>query len=70
MERWRAWWRTTFAQGPFWKEAAASFMPPVELARLPVSLLERFLGKEEERLVLLLRFLTPLTGGASTAHAR
>ena len=65
VERWRIWWATAFAKGPFWKAAAASFMPPVDLARLPASLLERFLGNEEERLILLLRFLGPITGGAS-----
>ena len=42
----------------------------MEVARLPASLLERFLGNEEERLILLLRFLGPVTGGASIVHAR
>jgi hypothetical protein len=70
VERWREWWRTTFAEGPVWKAVAAGLMPPVELARLPASLLERFLGNDEERLILLLRILGPLSGGASTAHAR
>lgn len=70
VERWRKWWATAFAEGPFWKAAAASFVPAVELARLPASLLERFLGGEEERLILLLRFLGPISGGVSTAHAR
>lgn len=70
VERWRAWWRTAFAESRCWREAAASFVPPVEVAKLPASLLERFLGSEEERLILLLRLLAPLTGGASTAHAR
>ena len=45
-------------------------MPPVEVARLPASILEQFLGSEEERLILLLRLLAPLTGGTSAAHAR
>ena len=70
VERWRKWWATAFAEGPFWKAAAAKFLPAVEVARLPTSLLERFLGNEEERLILLLRFLGPITGGAPTAHAR
>ena len=70
VERWRVWWTTAFAEGPFWKAMAASFLPAVEVARLPASLLERFLGDEEERLILLLRFLGPITGGAPTAHAR
>ena len=70
VERWRVWWTSAFAEGPFWKMAAAAFLPAVEVARLPASLLERFLGSEEERLILLLRFLGPITGGAPTAHAR
>ncbi len=70
VERWRRWWATAFAEGPFWKAAAASFVPAVELARLPASVLARFLGDEEEQLILLLRFLGPITGGASIAHAR
>jgi hypothetical protein len=70
VERWRVWWAAAFAEGPFWKAAAASFLPAVEPARLPASLLERFLGDEEEQLILLLRFLGPITGGAPTAHAR
>ena len=70
VERWRVWWTTAFAEAPFWKAMAAKFLPAVEVARLPASLLERFLGNEEERLILLLRFLGPITGGAPTAHAR
>ena len=69
VERWREWWRTTFAESRCWREAAAKLMPPVDAARLPLSLLERFRGSEEERLVLLLRLLGPLTGG-SAAQAR
>ncbi len=65
VERWRIWWRTAFAESRCWREAAAKLIPPVELARLPASLLERFLGNEEERLILLLRLLGPMTGGAS-----
>lgn len=70
VERWRAWWRTAFAESRCWREVAANFMPPVAVAMLPASLLARFQGSEEERLILLLRLLAPLTGGASTAHAR
>jgi hypothetical protein len=29
---------------PFWRVAAAAFMPPVDQARQPASLLERFSG--------------------------
>jgi hypothetical protein len=70
VERWRRWWRETFAESPFWRIASAAFMPPVEVRRLPGSLLERFAGDDEARLVGLLRLLGPITGGAGIAHAR
>jgi hypothetical protein len=69
VERWRRWWRETFAESPFWRAAAAAFMPPAEPGRLPASLLERFAGDDEARLVALLRYLGPITGGAGLAQA-
>jgi len=69
VERWRRWWRETFAESPFWRTAAASFMPPTDPDRLPSSILDRFAGDERERLVALLRFLGPITGGARLAQA-
>lgn len=69
VERWRKWWRETFAQSAFWRAARAAFMPPVESGRLPISLLERFDGDDEVRLVALLRFLGPITGGTGIAQA-
>ncbi len=69
VERWREWWKTTFAETRCWREAAQGFVPSVETGRLPASLLERFLGNDEARLILLLRLLGPITGG-SPAHAR
>ena len=40
-------------------------MPPVEVCALPASLSKRFAGNAEDRLVALLRFLEPITGGAA-----
>jgi len=68
VERWRKWWKTTFVQTRFWREESQGFVPAVEAGRLPASLLERFAGDEESRLVLLLRLLAPITGGTA-AHA-
>jgi hypothetical protein len=68
VERWREWWKTAFVKSRCWREAAG-VASAAEVARLPASLLERFLGDEEERLILLLRFLGPLTAG-SVVHAR
>jgi hypothetical protein len=67
--RWREWWLGTFAAGRFWKAASAAFMPPVQPSCLPASLLDRFAGSAEERLVALLRFLAPITGGAFAMQA-
>ena len=64
LERWRRWWREIFTAMPFWQNARAGFMPPVDEKRIPVALLERFSGgATEERMIALLRFLAPLTGG-------
>jgi hypothetical protein len=65
LARWRAWWRSTFTDTPFAAVAKAAVAPPIDIAVLPVSLLDRFAGDLREQLIALLRFLGPLTGGAS-----
>lgn len=57
LQRWRAWWLTEFVQGAFWRGAQGRFASPVDPGRLPASLLERFPGSDEERMVKLLCFL-------------
>jgi hypothetical protein len=42
---------------------------PIDITALPVSLLKRFAGDARQQLIALLRFLGPLTGGASAMHA-
>ena len=68
VERWRTWWRDGFTATPFWKVARAAFMPPVDPGQLPAALIERFAGDDADRLVALLRFMGPITGGRM--HAR
>ena len=64
VERWRTWWRDAFTALPFWQIARARFMPPVDEARLPAAMLERFAGNSlSERMLALLRFFAPITGG-------
>jgi hypothetical protein len=64
VERWRTWWRGAFTAMPFWQIARASFMPPVDEERLPAAMLERFDGNSlAERMIALLRFLAPISGG-------
>ena len=69
LARWRAWWRSTFTDSPFAPVAMAAVVPPIDIAALPVSLLERFAGDMREQFIALLRFLGPLTGGASAMRA-
>jgi hypothetical protein len=61
LERWRRWWRTTFAASAFWKAAAGRFARSPAGGQLPWSLLARFRGDTRPRLVATLRFLAPIT---------
>ena len=62
--RWRGWWRKVFTATRFWAAARAGFMPPIDEAQLPGALIERLAGDAQDRLIGLLRFLSPVTGGA------
>jgi hypothetical protein len=63
IERWCAWWRMSFVESHLWR--AAALVPPIAPAGLPHVLLGRFRGDGENRVLALLRFLEPLTGGAN-----
>ncbi|HTV51885.1 MAG TPA: hypothetical protein VME21_11895 [Steroidobacteraceae bacterium] len=69
VSRWRRWWTQVLPGSRFFCGAAGTLMPPVNLAKLPTSLLERFAGSTEERLILLLRWLSPVTCGSRAGHA-
>jgi hypothetical protein len=72
--RWRVFWNEQFPQTPFWKRARARFAPVVEVATLPLSLLNAFLGRGDPARdwEQLLRFLAPITtaGGLKIRVAR
>ena len=61
--RWQAFWRDYVPRTPFWKVACARLVPVVEIAALPLSLVEAFgrTGDAYQNWVRLLRFLSPLT---------
>jgi len=65
LQRWRTYWQQTFVQTPFWKQARALFSPPVVEGELPSSLLSRFAGELMSQLILLLRFVAPVTTGSA-----
>ena len=62
LSRWRAWWAEVFPAGAVWQAARGRVWPPADEARLPASLLERFLGSAQDRVLAVLRLLLPLTG--------
>lgn len=62
LARWQRWWRERFVATAFWREARARIQPPVDTGRLPGALLDRFEADDgRERLIAVLRFLSPLT---------
>lgn len=62
LKRWRRWWGAVFVASPFWKQAKGRFTPPVDVAALPASLFERFMGQDAKaRLIQVLHFLIPVT---------
>ena len=61
LARWCDWWVEDFPLTPLWRAEAARHMPPVVIAALPASLIERFTGLVEASFLRLLVFLAPLT---------
>ncbi|HSW29235.1 MAG TPA: hypothetical protein VLH75_07035 [Longimicrobiales bacterium] len=69
LQRWRAWWLGSFPRTVVWRGARGLLAPPVDEARLPASLLERFTDPGGDGLVACLGFLAPMTmrGGYAMA---
>lgn len=62
LERWRAWWIETFASSRFWQILRGRFMPALDEASLPLSMLDRFDDAEDDgRVGALLRVLQPIS---------
>jgi hypothetical protein len=60
--RWRRWWSTMFATSRFWTDLRGRFVPVVDEATLPASLLSRVTPvADESTLVTLLRLLAPIS---------
>ena len=74
LERWRKWWLEDFVQSRFWRAVRSRLAAPFCQKSLPLSLCEAFeiepgscLGdtrRRRDRLLDLLRFLSPLGGSA------
>jgi hypothetical protein len=65
--RWQAFWREHFPQTRFWKVARALLVPAVEVAILPLALVQAFLrdGDPCQGWGRLLQFLAPITVAGS-----
>jgi hypothetical protein len=71
VERWRRWWREAFPESALWRELRGRFMPVVATDALPLSLLDRMPGVDEQsRLVAVLRLLAPITTATTGPPAR
>jgi hypothetical protein len=63
-KRWRRWFRESFKETLFWQQAQGFAIKAIGTPKLfPRALLDLFSGSIEEKLRLLLQFLSPLTGG-------
>lgn len=63
-KRWRRWWRESFKKTLFWKGAKGQVPAVVETTlAFPRALFNVFKGDLPEKIRLLLKFLSPLTGG-------
>jgi len=64
LRRWSAWWGGAFTESAFFRTARARLMPPVDVTRLPRSLVERFAAAEplpDLALIKALVFVSPLS---------
>jgi hypothetical protein len=61
LQRWRTWWLETFVKSVFWKAARARFIPLICEKTLPLSLCQAFEIDRRDRLLDLLKFLSPIT---------
>lgn len=61
LARWCRWWSTTFATSRFWESVRGRFMPTVEVAMLPASVLSRMTMNVDEPVVALLHLLAPIS---------
>jgi hypothetical protein len=62
LARWCRWWSTTFATSRFWESLRGRYVPAVEVATMPASVMARITSTgDEPQLVALLRLLSPIT---------
>lgn len=62
-KRWRRWWRESFAETNFWKQARGL----VPESKIPIPIVRRMLrafqGTIDNKMIFLLKFISPITAG-------
>src|SRR5262249_4327325 len=59
--RGRRWWTTMFATSRFWTSLRGGFVPAVDEAAMPASVMSRMTPTDDDAMVALLRLLAPIT---------
>jgi hypothetical protein len=62
-QRWHRWWKESFMETDFWKQAKGLLPTHVMNGNYPRALLMAYSGDFRERWVKILQFLSPLTAG-------
>lgn len=62
-KRWRRWWRDIFSETRFLKQARGLIHESKKTLNLPRRMLRTFHGAINEKVILLLQFLSPITAG-------
>lgn len=62
-KRWRRWWRDTFVETAFWKQACG--LIPESKTSIPIArrMFMAFQGAIDNKMLLLLKFISPITAG-------
>lgn len=63
--RWRKWWRDEFVITKFWRQEKGRLAPTAEITQgpFPRVIFNFYRGNIEQKMLLFLRFASPLTGG-------
>lgn len=62
-KRWRQWWRAAFSETCFWKQARSVIPEYKKPVTMPRRMLNAFQGLIDKKIILLLRFIAPITAG-------
>lgn len=62
-KRWSRWWREVFIETPFWKHARGLIPEPKNPVSMARRMLNAFRGAIDNKMLLLLKFISPITAG-------